>query len=203
MRPTYLFVILLIAGMPLIGHASIISYDMTDSGEGATLDEKETASVTKDGLTMSATANVSGTSGVMNATTNEFGINTDGDDASGFFDDAQGTEDLTFSFDKDRTLESIDFTSFGTNAAADLTVGGTTTRITSDDETNPFEVREFVPADTDIVLAFSADEGGDSWGIEEITTTPLPPALPAGVLALGLGYGVRRYRRARRGARGS
>jgi len=193
-----LAMIVVIALMGVSAQAATIVFDMTDNGEGLALEN--TGEATKSGVKMSANTNVDA---AINAISSRLGINfTGSDDESSLFDDSNGdntgtAEFLSFSFDADVTLDSIDFTDFGTNDQAKLTIGtATPTVITNSNDTNPFVVNESVSNGTPIILEYEIAGGGNGWGIEAVTISviPTPAALPAGLAMLGL-ITMRRRRR--------
>lgn len=177
-------------------HAATIDFDMRNTAEGQDLED--TGSATKGGVTMTATSN-----GTINAISSRLGINSAGsDDGPSLFDDVNGDntgveETFTFSFDFDVTLESIDFTDFGGDDEAILTIGaGSPVTITSSDATNPYLIGTAVSASTSIVLEYNNNGTSNGWGIETVTITaiPAPAALPAGLALLGFAAARRRRR---------
>ncbi len=174
-----------------VSSGAVITFDMLSGGDVDGLDETAGGTVTKDGLSMTAAANT----GILNCTTTSFGINASGSgDDTDEFDAGTGTaEIMTFRFDSDVELVSIDFFSIGSGDTADLASAANSfsLAISSSIATDPFDVNQFVAAGTDVELI----QTGGQFGIHAITVNTVPEPATILLCVAGMGMIFKRRRR--------
>jgi len=169
---------------------AVITFDMLSGGDVDSLDGTASGTAVKDGLSLTASANT----GVLNCTSISFGINASGtgDDTDEFDNGAGMSEIMTFRFDSDVVLVSIDFFSLGSGDTADLSSADSFNLGIYDGlPTDPFEVNQAIAAGTDVELART----GGSFGIHSITVDVIPEPATASLCCLALGILVKRRRR--------
>lgn len=135
--------------------------------------------------------------GDLNVTGSGFGINSPGiGDITNQFDDTNGTEFITVSFDMDVILTGLQLSSFTTSETASLSINGVTQTLTglnAGNDVYSFTSGNFLSTGQTLVLAV---DDGDSFSFDNITVhaAAVPEPMTAATFAIGLGLIVRRRR---------
>ena len=193
---------------PNTSHAQIVTFNLLGT-DGDFDFEMSTGTFTDDatGFVLDFEAFVDGSTGVINATDSDFGVNAENgviggnpNDAAADLDGDQGEESfsITFSGPVSATLTEVSIGGLGTDDTGILDIGGVQTAIASGTSTE-------IPVHTELVgntltIAFTAGTSGAGNGFSvdsltfNIVSVPEPSSL-ALLSLVGLGFAGRRRQR--------
>lgn len=182
---------ILLAVLPCqAARADLITIALGSSAQDLAIDDVESGSIIRDGLTITLSAN----SGTLNATSETYGINaTAPGDKTALLDDGSGTPEwITISFDQPIEFTQLTLGLYGTGEEGHLTVGDNEPLALLSTGSGPnvfaftaaaFPLGNFLPAGKTAIIRYVSGNGFSLEGMQ-VNTVPEPTTFALSALAM-------------------